>query len=475
MIKNKTALKNIFKVACGQGVSLISGIAVGLLIPKILSVDGYGFFRIYTLYVTYTALLHFGFVDGILLKLAGNDYEALNKEKVRAFTRFFVTFQSAIGITMSLCSLFVSNPDYSFILLMLGINMIIINLLTYYQFISQATQRFTEFTARNFMVSILKILFVLILLLLKAVNFYKASYQLYIIGLNVIDGVLLCWYVLTYRDITFGKKALLSETKKEIIDIFKVGIILTAAYQVSHLVFSLDRQFVSVLYPTDTYAVYSFAYNIVTLISTMISSLAIVLLPMLKKAKKEYVKNNYTNVLTVIALIVGIAVVCYYPFAIFIKWFLPNYEYSLEYLKIVLPSLMYSSCISVVMFTFCKTLDKNLSFFVNGCIALAIGFTSNAVAYWIFKTPESISYASFVTMALWFIIEGVYLKKTVNVTSFKVFIYLFILSISFLAVSTFIKMWWLSMIAYVALYLLVTFVLYFKFIKAFVKDRLKHN
>ena len=472
-MKNKTALKNIFKVACGQGVSMLSGIAVGLLIPKILNVDGYGFFRIYTLYITYTALLHFGFVDGILLKLAGNDYDDLNKEKIRTFTRFFVTFQSAIGITISLCSLFVSNSDYSFILLMLGINMIIINMLTYYQFISQATQRFTEFTARNFMVSILKILFVLVLLFLQMANLYQASYQLYIIGLNVIDGILLCWYVFTYRDITFGKKIALSQTKREIVDIFKTGIILTAAYQVSHLVFSLDRQFVSVLYPTDTYAVYSFAYNIVTLISTMISSLAIVLLPMLKKAKKEYVKNNYTNVLTVVALIVGIAVASYYPFTIFIKWFLPNYEYSLEYLKIVLPSLMYSSCISVVMFTFCKALDKNLAFFKNGCIALVIGFVSNMVAYWIFKTPEAISYASFVTMALWFIIESLHLKKEVNVTSIKVFVYLLTLSAGFILISTLISIWWLSMIIYVAFYIAVTIAMYSKFIKSFIKERFK--
>ena len=84
----KSIWKNLAKVFFSQGLSVFSGVMVGFIIPKILGVEEYGFYRTYTMYFTYTSLLHFGFVDGILLKYSGQDYDNLNKYKLRALTTF---------------------------------------------------------------------------------------------------------------------------------------------------------------------------------------------------------------------------------------------------------------------------------------------------------------------------------------------------------------------------------------------------
>ena len=310
MIKKSSALGNILKVAFSRGISLASGVVTGLLLPKLLGVTDYGFLKIYTLYVVYTALLHFGFVDGILLKFAGKSYEELDKSRFRAYTLFFAVFQAVIGMAMVGASCFLSNVDYRFILMMLGINMIIINLTTYYQFISQATQRFGEYSMRNLLVSAFKLVLVLVLLGLQYGGVADISYRVYIVCLNVMDGILLLWYIFTYRGITFGKMLSPAKLGSEIFDLFKTGIVLTVAYQISHLVFALDRQFVSVLYPTDTYGQYSFSYNIVTLISTMISSMSVVLLPMLKRVTRELASGYYKRLIAAVAVLVGGAMTC---------------------------------------------------------------------------------------------------------------------------------------------------------------------
>ena len=67
----KTFGKNMFFVAFSRGLSLVSNVFIGFLLPKFLSITDYGFYKVFTLYAVYTALLHFGFVDGILLKLSG--------------------------------------------------------------------------------------------------------------------------------------------------------------------------------------------------------------------------------------------------------------------------------------------------------------------------------------------------------------------------------------------------------------------
>ena len=379
---------------------------------------------------------------------------------MRLYTRFFVVFQCLLGAAIVVAGLLVKDKDYSFILVMLGINMIAVNMTTYYQFVSQATKRFAEFSARNLMSAVIKFLFVVVLLAGQLMGWFRVSHKEYILGLNVMDIAFLMWYIYTYRDITFGCSDQLKGKWDDIWSLFRQGILLTVAFQVSHLVFVLDRQFVSVLYDTETYAVYSFAYNIVTLINTMIASLAVVLLPMLKRADRSYIEAYFQKTLSGIAMLVGAAIISYFPLVAFIEWFLPAYHGSVVYLEIVVPSLMYSCCLSVVMFTFAKILDQNLGFFKTGLLALIIGFVTNTAAYAIFGTPESISWASLLTMACWFVIEGRRLGKTIGRKIGREFVYITVLAVGFLTITMLLRSIWLGCAVYAIFYLAVTAVVY---------------
>ena len=71
-VSKSTFTKNILRVMTSRGIMLLSEILLGFVVPKILGVSGYGYLKTYSLYTAYTALLHFGFVDGILLYFAGH-------------------------------------------------------------------------------------------------------------------------------------------------------------------------------------------------------------------------------------------------------------------------------------------------------------------------------------------------------------------------------------------------------------------
>lgn len=462
MSKNSLAAGNVARVATSRMASLASGIATGFLIPKILGVEDYGFFKIYTLYIVYTALLHFGFIDGILLKFAGEKYDGLDRPRFRTYTRFFTVFQLLVGMALSLTSLFIGNPEYRFIVLMLGINMVLVNLTAYYQFISQATERFKEYSARNFILSILKLLLVIGLVIAHFAFEREISYRLYVITLNAIDFSLLIWYVITYRDITFGKALAFSKLKKEIFGLFKIGITLTVAYQISHFVLALDRQLVSMIFPTETYAQYSFAYNIVTLISTLTSSLSLVLFPMLKRVTAEKAPQYYRRLLEPVVLILAASLMCYYPFCLFVEWFLPEYAESLVYLKVVLPILTFSSSISVVMFTFCKVLNRNMGFFFNGCITLAITLLLSGGAYFVWRSPLAISAGTLLAIVIWFVIEAQHLKRIMGVGAWPELLYLVLLALGFIANTFLVENLYLSFSIHAVFFLTLTFVFYRK-------------
>lgn len=462
--------KNLVGVIFSRLVSLASSMAVGLLLPKILSVEDYGYLKIFTLYSAYTALLHFGFADGILLKIAGKDYNELDFQVMRTYTRFFSVFECIITGLMLLVGTLFLRGEHLFILVMLALDMLFVNITTYYQFVSQGTQRFAEYSQKSIIVAIAKLIFIGVLFVVFLERKSTVSYRTYLIGLCSLDFLMLIWYVWIYRDITFGKSTGIKEVKNAIINIFKTGIILTIAYQVSHLILALDRQFVSVLYSTEKYAIYSFAYNIVTMISTVISSISVVLLPMLKKAGTKYAVENYKKSLIIVSVLLGFSLLAYFPVQIFIGWFLPEYTQSISYIAIVLPSILFSSGISVVMFTIDKVIDTIDVFFKNSLIILVLGAISNLLAYKFFGTMFSISCASLLIMAVWYLLESNHIRVKSGVSAYKEFIYIVLLISAFLAVAFCIESIVLACIIYGLWLIAVTMIFYGKFLMATLKS-----
>lgn len=469
-MQNKSFGKNLFIVALSRLISLISGIAVGFLLPKILSVTDYGFYKVFTLYAVYTSLLHFGFVDGILLKISGQQYENLDISKMRIYTRFFVFVELVVSFVMLLTSIIFTDGEYLFIVSMLAVNMVFVNITTYYQFISQAVQRFGEYSAKNIVVSVIKVLFVLVLFAITVGDAIDVSYRSYLVGLNILDFLCMVWYIVIYREITFGKSAPIRSVKKDIIDIFKTGILQTLAYQVSHLILALDRQFVNFLFSTEDFAIYSFAYNIVTMISTMVSSASVILLPMLKNRTYEAVIGSYKKCLSTVSVIASCSLLCFFPLVLFVDWFLPKYSHSIEYIAIVLPAFIFTASITIVMFTITKIFDMNFEFFKDGCFIFVLGFVFNVLAYYILGTPSAISYASLIVMMIWFLLAGVRLMRRTGVNIGREFLYLSIVALGFIIITNFVHNAILGFFMYLLWLLIWTIILHKDVICGIVKS-----
>lgn len=465
-MQTKHLSRNLVWVVFSRVISLLSSVAVGLLLPKMFSVFDYGYFKVFTLYAVYMSLLHFGFVDGILLKLAGKEYSELDFEKMRTFTRFFIVFEILVSLPIILGGLIFAKGEYLFIIIMMALNMVFVNVTTYYQFISQATQRFREYSSKNLIAALVKLLFVMGLFVIYFLDVSEISYRAYLIGLNILDLSMAVWYVVIYRSITFGKGTALSDTRKDIWSIFKIGFVLTAAYQVSHLVLALDRQFVNILFPVETFAVYSFSYNIITMISTVISSLSIVLLPMLKRSNVEYAIGCYKKSTSTVTLLMSCALISYFPLVWFIEWFLPSYAASLKYIAILLPALIFTSVITVVMFTIEKVLDRSSAFLKSGCVMLVLGFLANMGAYLIWKSPTAISYASLIVMAVWFLWEGISLGRYTHVPVYKEFLYASLVSAGFLAATAFVESVVWGSLLYVVFLCALSLIMYFPLVKS---------
>lgn len=403
-------LKNILQVIISNVSTILCGVLVGFVIPKILTVGDYGMYKIFMLYANYLGILSLGIIDGIVLKYGGYDYEQLDKKKFRGYFAWYTLLTFGFCLLFVAASAFVNNVEYRHILVALGLYLVAVNVLGYYQQISQITQRFREYSNIKLIQSLLNSAIVLVFLFIH-VRGGAVTYMQYTVVFVLMNIALALWYVISYREIVFGKRESLASCAGEVFGLARKGFPLLVANLCSLLILSLDRQFVSVLFTKEQYATYAFAYSMLALVTVATSAVSTVLYPLLKRQNAEDLVAGYEHYVGAVIAFVGLGAVVFFPLAWFIRWFLPNYTESIVIFRIILPGLGFSSAISVVVQNYFKVYDRSNAFFGISVVILIISFVFNYIAWMIFKSRESISVASIITITIWFIVANGYIQR----------------------------------------------------------------
>ncbi|MGN0805315.1 MAG: oligosaccharide flippase family protein [Candidatus Coproplasma sp.] len=469
-LTSKRTIGNIFKVAGSNILKMLAGILVGFLLPRIIGVTDYGYYKTFTLYASYVGLFALGITDGIYLKYGGKSYEELDKSQFRFYSMFYFILEIISAVVVALISLVFLKDEIRYIFICLAVFLIFHNITGYFQIISQITGRFNELSLRTLIQSIFTALSVFGLWVVYHFSNKIITYRLYTVIYISITSALALWYIFTYRDIVFGKQG--KRNFKDIGEFIKIGFPLLIANLCTSLILALDRQFVSLLFNTETYAVYAFAYNMLSLITTALSAISTVIYPTLKQTDENTLKNNYSNLIKVILIIVFTCLIVYFPLCWFVGWYLPKYTDSLPIFRIILPGLAINSAVTIVMHNYYKTMGKETNFFIKCIIVLVLSAVANYTAYAIFKTTYAISIASIIVMLIWYVLIESYFIRRHKVKWVKNFTYMILMATGFYLI-TWWNIWWASMLVYIAFLALMTFVFYWKDLKAIFRKLFK--
>lgn len=462
-IKNG-AVGGVLLVVLGNVALLIAKALTWLVVPKVLGVVEYGYYKTFTLYLVYAMMLHFGFSDGVLLIYGGRDYQEINQKEFRTYTKFFIKFQMIISMLLVVISLAVFQEMKCYIFCMIGIDALFANLTTYYKFISQAVMQFKEYTLRNVMQALMQILVLGVIVILNQLKILQPNGAIYILCIVLIDAALLVWYMVTYKDLTFGKADSFKKMLPQIRKIFAAGILLTISYQVAHLVFILDSQMVEILFDIETYSLYAFAYSIANMITVIISAIATVMFPSLKRLEVQEAVSKFPTLMGTVSFIVFFSLTAYFPLNFFVKWFLPDYAQSLEYLQIIMPGLALSSCINIIIFTYYKVLQQLKQYLYIALGILLTGGILNCGGYMLFHEPAVFSIASIITLLIWYLCSAGFLVKTFHTKWFKNFIYVLAEMSAFYMVNIVWDSGWKAMLIYFMCFMGTTCLIYKKYV-----------
>lgn len=451
-------LQNVAKVLFGNVTTIISGVLISFLLPMIISVADYGSYKTFTLYTTYIGCFAIGIIDGINLKYAGTKLNDLNKEDFRLYFRVITILQTLFSIIIILFSIIFFKDDLRIIFLVIGLIIIPSNMSGYFQQISQVTQRFTEYAIRNVVKSMGNIIIIVFLFAMYKTN-HSVTYIHYILLFLCINIFLFIWYIVTYKDIVFGKYTKFKDRKKEIISFAKIGFPLMICNLCSTLILTIDRQFVSILFSKENYAIYAFAYNLLSLTTIAISAIAVVLFPMLKQENKESLSKKYDKYISMIVMLVGFILVAYFPLTIIIKLILPKYIGALLFFKIMFPSLIGASALTAIIHNYYKAIGKNILFFKKSIVILIISIIANLIAYSISKTMISFSIATIIVTIIWYIYTEQTLVKEINVKWKRNLLYQLLIIISFYISVMFISNLIVSIGLYIVMFVIISMAL----------------
>ena len=336
--------------------------------------------------------------------------------------------------------------------------MLFFNTVGYFQQISQITQRFKEYSIAKAIQSVMKILGGLIMVAIYYITKDTVDYRIYI-GLTTLGFFfVMVGYLWIYKEIIFGRADSFTSTKPNVIHYSKIGFPLLFANLCSTLILTLDRQFVNLLFTNAEYAIYAFAYNLLSLITVATSAISTVLYPVMKRLDESSLCKGYDYLIGTLCAFVYGTITVYFPLCAIIQRFLPKYIGSLMIFRVIFPGLSISSTITVIMHNYYKTLGDNLSYFKKSILILLLSALANGIAYTIFKSTISISAASIVTMIIWYIYIEQYFVKRYEYNRWNNLIYMLLMMASFYAVTS-ISSLLISGFLYFIIFIVVTYIM----------------
>lgn len=246
-------------------------------------------------------------------------------------------------------------------------------------------------------------------------------------------------------------KKLLRETvtNKSIVELFKLGIPVAISYQIGTFILNIDNQLISMFFDNRLFGIYSFAYSLISIISTVIVPISTVIFPFLNRQSENTVMGQYSFNTAILFIFIYASLTVYYPVRLFIEWYLPNYDESLIFFRLLLPGVGVSSCISILVFNYYKVIKKSNVYLVQGIVTLIGSLVLNLIGYYLTKSAIVIAVISLIVLFCWYVFTNTYFIQKYKIDWRKNTFYLGGMILVF-ELTTQISNIWISLIIYLA-------------------------
>lgn len=377
-LKGNQIVKNISLSLFTQVISLVVNFILYLIVPKFIDEYQYAYWHIFLLYVNYVGVLHFGLLDGMVLRYAQYDYEELDRKKVRSQFAALLAINSVAWAILTLFGILQGGFTRS-IACLVACGILTKNIFTYNSYLFQITNRINKYATLVITQRAVYGLIVVLLLVLKQQNFI-----LFCVAdlLGDCAGILIGF--LFNKDLHFGKLLPLKEIFEETWLNISSGILLMFANWSSILLVSGAKMIIEWKWGALVFGKTSFAFSVSGLFLTFVSAISVVLFPSLKRMKQEILPSFYKKVRNMMMPFLFWSLILYYPECWILQKWLPNYTNSLVYLGLLSPMVVYASVVSLLTNNYLKAYRQERMLLIINVFAVVLAALLYGIsAYWI--------------------------------------------------------------------------------------------
>lgn len=457
-MSNISLKRNVIISIFVQIVSIMVSFILNLIVPKFIPELQYSYWQTYMLYVGYVGILHFGLLDGLVLRYSQFDYDQLDKSRFRSQFQILLTINSILSLTSILVSIFFFGGSYKQIFVFVAFGIVTKNVFTYTSYSFQITNRISKYAIMIISQKLFYGVFTVLLLLFRVKLFY-----LYCIAdlCGDVFGITVGFFF--NKELYFGKTIPFRDALKEFKTNISSGILLLIANWSSMLLIGSAKMIVQWHWDELTFGKVSFAFSVSSLFLTFVTAISVVLFPALKRMDKDRLPQMYLSIRNTISPILFFAMLFYFPgYALLDKW-LPKYHNSVVYLGILLPIIIYTSKVSLLTNNYLKAYREEKKMFLINVIFVLIAFIVFGVSAYIIDNLTILLIAIVIVIMLRSIVSEILVMKIISIKMYNDFIIEAIMTILFIMCAKYLSLL-TGFIVYSALMLLYSF-LYRKSIK----------
>ncbi len=425
-VQGKQIAKNISLSLFAQAVSLAVSFLMGFIVPKFIDEYQYAYWHTFLLYLSYVGVLHFGLLDGIVLRYSQYDYEELDKRRLRS--QFVVLLAINTVALLIVIAYGLSHGGLTQIIaILVACGILTKNIFTYNSFLFQVTNRIQYYAG---IVIAQRIVYGLLVVLLIVAE--KDYFIWYCLADLAGDCAGIALSLVANKDLHFGSllpvKDMLQETRANI----SSGILLMFSNWSSMLLVSSAKMMIEWKWGTLIFGKTSFAFSVSNLFMVFVTAISVVLFPSLKRMKQERLPAFYKKLRDMMTPFLFWCLLFYYPECWILEKWLPRYTSSLTYLGMLAPMIVYASVVSLLTNNYLKAYrQERVLLRINVSAVLLAACLYVIIAYWIQNFTVMLLAVVFIIM-LRSVVSEFCVMKLIGVEFGKEFLVEFFLTSAFL-------------------------------------------
>lgn len=390
-----------------QAMSTLIGLFFTMLIPKILGVEGYGYWQLIVFYATYLGMFYFGINDGIYLRNGGKSLDQIDKYTISRITRRFFDLHVLIGMCVALCTLlFVSDKNRAFVLIATACYLPLFNIKGMLGQVMQAAND-TKVSSIANLIDRLVVFAAVLAGLVFQIQDFRYYVVFYVVG--GLFAALYCCY--RARCVLFCKEEHPINMSSEILESIKAGLPLMVSSLSALMITGVSRQIIDMRWDVSAFSKISLALTMMNLILVFLNQSSLVLFPAIRKIDYASQEQLYSSINRIINIVVPVALVLYVPVSKVLELWLPAYQESVRFLGVLLPICIWDGKMNLINNTYYKVLRLERSLLLINIGTLIANTIFSIVGAYVFGNVNMIAYGLLISIVGRSLVSEIYLQK----------------------------------------------------------------